>query len=145
MLSSALYSNDNFNNIHHIRKTRCSTASMLRVPSVFTPQKLHQKNRPVFPNCFINTASLYHSPPAKQRAVLKDSKGGIAHHGRFPPLPMKKPRNACVSKAMTKLKNPLCCYGNIIPPSRVIIRCDYVDEIIYVFFTFTLGVVSRNK
>ena len=50
--------------------------------------------------CFINAASRYHSSPVKQRAVLKDSKGGIAHHGRFPPIPMKKPRNACVSEAI---------------------------------------------
>ena len=40
--------------------------------------------------CFINAASQYHSSPVKQRDVHKDSKGGIAHHGRFPPLPMKK-------------------------------------------------------
>ena len=33
--------------------------------------------------CFINAASRYQSSPVKQRAVHKDSKGGIAHHGRF--------------------------------------------------------------
>ena len=33
--------------------------------------------------CFINAASRYHDSPVKQRAVHKDSKGEIAHHGRF--------------------------------------------------------------
>ena len=47
---------------------------------------------------FINAASRYHDSPVKQRAVQKQSKGGIATR-RFPPLPMKKPRNACVSEA----------------------------------------------
>jgi len=34
--------------------------------------------------CFINAASRYHSPPVKQRAVHKDSKGGSATPGAFP-------------------------------------------------------------
>jgi len=34
--------------------------------------------------CFINAASRYHDSPVKQRAVHKDSKGGIATPGAFP-------------------------------------------------------------
>ena len=48
-----------------------------------------QAARAMMTFCFINAASRYHDSPVKQRAVHKDSKGGIAHHGRFPPLPMK--------------------------------------------------------
>ena len=44
-----------------------------------------QAARAMMTFCFINAASLYHASPIKQRAVHKDSKGGIAHHGRFPP------------------------------------------------------------
>ena len=58
-----------------------------------------QAARAMMTFCFINAASRYHDSPVKQRAVHKDSKGGIAHHGRFPPLPMKKPRNTYVSEA----------------------------------------------
>jgi hypothetical protein len=39
--------------------------------------------------CFINAASRYHSPPVKQSAVRKHSKGGIATTGRCPPLHLK--------------------------------------------------------
>ena len=60
--------------------------------------------------CFINAATRYHDSPVKQRAVHKGSKGGIAHHGRFSPLPIykepssggwyaqKSPRNASISE-----------------------------------------------
>ena len=61
-----------------------------------------QAARAMMTFCFINAASRYHDSPVKQRDVHKDSKGGIARHGRFPPLPMKKPRNT------------LCFRGSII-------------------------------
>ena len=48
MLSSAVYLNDNLNNLHQIRKTSCSTPSMLRVQSVFTP-KNQIKTVPFYP------------------------------------------------------------------------------------------------
>ena len=48
MLSSAVYLNDNLNNLHQIRKTSCTTPSMLQVPSVFTP-KNHIKTVPFYP------------------------------------------------------------------------------------------------
>ena len=43
-----------------------------------------QAARAMMTFCFINAASRYHDSPVKQRAVLKDSKGGIATR-RFPP------------------------------------------------------------
>ena len=56
-----------------------------------------QAARAMMTFCFINAASRYHDSPVKQRAVHKDSKGGIAHHGRFPPY--KGPGTLCVSEA----------------------------------------------
>ena len=64
-------------------------------------------DRTVWAFCFINAASRYHSSPAKQRTVRKHDRGGSATQGRFPPLPMKKPRNACVSEASITIKG---CY-----------------------------------
>ena len=87
MLASAWHLNDNFNNIHHNTEGKGSTPLMQRVPSVFTPPKKYiNRTVPFFP--IVSSMRLqYHSSPVKQRAVRKDSKGGIAHHGRFPPLP----------------------------------------------------------
>ena len=54
--------------------------------------------------CFINAASRYHSSPVKQRAVHKDSKGGIAHNERFPPFPMKKaPERSAFPRPLLKI------------------------------------------
>ena len=55
-----------------------------------------------YPNSF----GLYVEPPSKF-GESKHDKGGIATPGRFPPLPINKPRNACVSEAMTSSINGL--------------------------------------
>ena len=49
MLSSAVYLNDNLNNLHQIRKTSCSTPSMLQVPLVFTPKNHINRTVPFYP------------------------------------------------------------------------------------------------
>ena len=65
MLYSAVYLNDNvniLNNLHQIRKTSCSTPSMLQVPSVFTTKN------------YINRTSLFSllfgNPPVMGAAAL---------------------------------------------------------------------------
>ncbi len=66
MLSSAVYLNDNLNNLHQIRKTSCSTPSMLRVQSVFTP-KNQIKTVPFYP---IMKPPLFGYPPVMGVAAL---------------------------------------------------------------------------
>ena len=92
---------------------------------------------------FINAASRNHATPVKQRAsVSKHSKEGS------PPgvsvLTDEKAPERLRFRGHDKIKKSVATLreNNI---SRVIISCDYVDEIINIIFSFTLGVVSRNK